>query len=935
MAVNELIVWKTHFFKNASNEGGAMKMAIENTPEDSVVIHSHTVKDGRMWGYTTPLRFLELIKKNKGLYEVITSFPHKLYFDIDGDANCVPLERLKEIINEFFPNAELAVSGSKTDDKISYHIIAQNYIIHNEPERIYVKEVIKHICNKVCDAFDWKVYTKNRNMKCINQGKTDGRIQAIIEDEDYRHHLITCFVNDYSLPFVELNPEIQETIQVEQSKQTFDLGSLPKLDLVEPKDFDIVTATPTNILALLPINKSFDHKYTHLIARYCYYNGVSFETFLSWIGKKHNPMTQEISQKWNNHWKNITKFPEVSSNRIESLLAYYYPHIKKDKHLRSFINTFNLSVEKTKIETIVPENFDQPEKYLMFNIGMGGGKTTQTINFLKKNNNFCWICPNKALASNTLFRLEKEKVHTEYYLAYNSKQKSEGCLNELENLIIVINSLHYYTGTPKVVIVDEIETLLDKFLGNFMSNFGKNFELKRKIWTNFCNTLKKAEKVIFLDAFITTKTINFIKSLEMDSKIVLYERLVEPSTRTINYVKDHLLMINRILVNLKANKKCFIFYPQKKKSNDFVSMEALHLMLEAGSNKKGVFYNADVDDDVKKTLKDVNKNWKEMDFIITNTIITCGVNYDIAQDFDESYIFVASYNAPRDIAQVSYRVRDLTSGVINVCFLGRMNQTNTTEIDKKEMKCPKYTALLDSILIEKYAPLKKALQIFFGKANYKQVIDKEVIDATLQKQIKELLNAECGFKYENIEDIHQSWSEIIQQRMFNQEATMTDKMELKKYFFKLDFSKETPEEDLARIWDGNLLFFFERLGQLKSNPNNLFNKLKELNNWNTLFPSNLTKAKMSPEIIDEIFKEFDFKYITKDSHKNKIFKEIFNTYFAYHVITITYPKGKNPIYNINIDLDEYCEIAEKYLRISVSSGETTPLLKEEPHIDMF
>jgi len=917
MALKEMIVWKTHFFKNASDKGGAMDMAIEKAPEDNVIIQSQTVKDGRMWGYTTPLRLLDLIKKNKGLYEVITSFPHKLYFDIDGDANCVPLERLKEIINEFFPNAELSISGSKTDEKISYHIIAQNYIIHNEPERIYVKEVIKHISNKVCNAFDWKVYNKNRNMKCINQGKIDGRIQAIIEDDDYRHHLITCFINDYSLPFIELNPEIQETIQIEQSKQPFNLGSLPKLDLIQPKDFDIITATPIQILSLLPVNKSFEHKYTHLVARYCYYNQISFETFLSWLSKKHNPMTQEVSKRWRGNWDRIINFPEVSASRIETLLAYYYPHIKKDKHLRSFLNTFTIPIEKTKIETITPDNFNEPNKYLMFNIGMGGGKTTQTINYLKQNRNFCWICPNKALSENTLFRLEKEKVPTEYYLTYNAKQKNEGCLNELENLIIVINSLHYYEGTPKVVVVDEIETLLDKFLGDFMSVKGTKFELKRKIWTNFCNILKKAEKVIFLDAFITTKTINFIKSLEEDAAITLYERIKEPSTRTINYVKDHLMMINRILVSLKANKKCFIFYPQKNKTNDFVSMEALHLMLESGSGKTGVFYNADVDDNVKKTLKDVNKNWKEKDFIITNTIITCGVNYDIQKDFDESFIFVACYNSPRDITQVSYRVRDLNSGIINVCFLGKMMQSNTKEIDKKEMKCKIYSGLIDSILIEKYAPLKKSLQIFFGKANYKQIMDKEIVNEALKKQMKELLDVECGFKYENIEDIHYSWAEMIQQRMFSQEATMRDKMELKKYFFKLDFSNETPAKDLERIWDGNLLFFFERLGQLKSNSNNIFNKLKELNKWDTVFPDDLNKTKISSEIIDEIFKEFDFKYITKSSHKNKILKEIYNTYFCHHVITTIYTKGHQPTYDIDINLSDYCSISEDYQRISI------------------
>ena len=125
----------------------------------------------------TPTKFINLLTKNNGIYEVITKFPHKLYFDIDhhssSDENFLP--RVKELITEYFPNIELAISGSITPDKTSYHIIAQNYVIHDDKERTQIKMAVKSLQAK-CDAFDWKVYTKNRNMKCINQSKDDGRV---------------------------------------------------------------------------------------------------------------------------------------------------------------------------------------------------------------------------------------------------------------------------------------------------------------------------------------------------------------------------------------------------------------------------------------------------------------------------------------------------------------------------------------------------------------------------------------------------------------------------------------------------------------------------------------------------------------------------------------------------------------------------------------
>ena len=74
-------------------------------------------------------------------------------------------------LEPFFPNAEFAISGSSTDTKASLHIILQNYVIHNETEKDQLKHIVKYIYENHDKDFDWKVYTKNRNMKCINQSK--------------------------------------------------------------------------------------------------------------------------------------------------------------------------------------------------------------------------------------------------------------------------------------------------------------------------------------------------------------------------------------------------------------------------------------------------------------------------------------------------------------------------------------------------------------------------------------------------------------------------------------------------------------------------------------------------------------------------------------------------------------------------------------------
>ena len=237
--VKQVKLWKLNFFKNDNDEGGSMAEAINICQADEIVIHSQTKKNGRIWGATTPKKFLDLLCNNYGLYEVITRFPHKVYFDIDKKGMQDPSflqDTIKPIILKYFPEAIMAVSGSIKETKTSYHIVLQNYTIHNEDERQYMKQLNKFICDNEEDSFDWKVYTKNRNMKCINQSKDDGRVQEIIENLDFKAHCLTCFISDYALPFQTLPETIKEAIMIEKAGKSFDIGMLPKMILQTPEN---------------------------------------------------------------------------------------------------------------------------------------------------------------------------------------------------------------------------------------------------------------------------------------------------------------------------------------------------------------------------------------------------------------------------------------------------------------------------------------------------------------------------------------------------------------------------------------------------------------------------------------------------------------------------------------------------------------------------
>ena len=84
--VKEFKAWKITWQKNDDSQGGSQNEAIRKCKEDEVIIKSQTIKNGSIWANVKPEQFLGLITTNKGLYEVITKFPHKVYFDIDKKA---------------------------------------------------------------------------------------------------------------------------------------------------------------------------------------------------------------------------------------------------------------------------------------------------------------------------------------------------------------------------------------------------------------------------------------------------------------------------------------------------------------------------------------------------------------------------------------------------------------------------------------------------------------------------------------------------------------------------------------------------------------------------------------------------------------------------------------------------------------------------------
>jgi hypothetical protein len=112
------------------------------------------------------------------------------------------------------------------------------------------------------------------------------------------------------------------------------------------------------------------------------------------------------------------------------------------------------------------------------------------------------------------------------------------------------------------------------------------------------------------------------------------------------------------------------------------------------------------------------------------------------------------------------------------------------------------------------------------------------------------------------------------------------------------------------------------LRNVLTDPNNIFNKIALYNKFPVFFPTNIESVKLTPEILDLIFQQFSFKYINRESSHKKILKEIYNLYFNKRIISTEKDVNKHITYKIDENIDEYYELATKYLILDYESRHT-------------
>jgi hypothetical protein len=929
-------LWKVEWFGNNSiDKSGAQEhvLSIANcvdaAPVELFPVLSHTEKYGRWWGATTKENFGKIIAKDHGFYEILPLLgKRKVYFDFDAKQG-KSLDDIEALVAGSFPGARQQISGYEAADGMSVHVTLSNYTAESLDGLWKVKEWAKHHSAEF--GVDGLVYTKNRNMKCINQSKAkkvpkghqSPPVQAYIKGSKVlSKHLI---MHDFDDDAVDVNtlqfdiPVVQdaEIAKPAERAEKLDILSIRQHELPVPVNFDLKNANAIEKLAMLPCPHrdhpdAFSHNVMWRVMVWCLNNGLQFDEFYAWAKKRDDsvPYLQAMHSSWDR-----SQGFHVKYKTIDLLLERFYPEIHTCTAAKIMRAQF---IDAMKNATVLDKYFlsadDIPvdAKFIALASQMWSNKTGTVVEYLCRvargksgqsqgsgqSPSVLWITPRITLSENTLARLKKDGIDVvNYRTGYTKRDRMRGKPEEDSDKVIwSIQSLHYLRKNYDYVVVDEIETVLNSFSKDCVTH--KKLGASWEVWKT---VIRNAKQVIFMDALYSKLTDNmidgfikehdsepavkcltslggfgFTKTKESWKKVVITTKKREGDSQLLEY-SHFSAWFDNIMKRIERGEKVYVFVPYKGGKTGVIKIaEAIRKHMGWTDGEQILSYFADKEEE-KKRLLDIEAVWADamLRCVVTNGTISVGVNFDVPDVFDSIHVFHSADLPLRDNFQGYRRVRRPKNNIIHIfrsrqCFFGHY-------VDKENLNFPKceiFNQLRKDLMIELNANKScsenwDAYELFMEMTGL-QMLPKNTDEVSKEtaKYIRELINnADCVFDWDKIADLPDLTEEQVEQW----ELTIwSSKVTLEKrlMYLKHMFKKKVPTP--SALPTGMELRSFEMLrGQLWAKNVTLPDQIREL------------KWYESDHMINRLFAENGIDIKTINFSRGHSLKALFAGAFAF------------------------------------------------------
>ena len=380
-----------------------------------------------------------------------------------------------------------------------------------------------------------------------------------------------------------------------------------------------------------------------------------------------------ITEKYN--------FEDSILNNIDTLLEF-----------KTDTNILTKTIHSQYIQDIVFDNSDT----LFIKSGMGSGKSTATVNYIKKNNisSFLILSCRKTLTYTIYDKLKSENIQVDNYIT-----SSKDNIKLSDKLIISPDSickLDYPLKKFDFIWIDEGVSFM-YYIGNHLC-ISKN--TRPEILYIIEWLLKNCNRLLVTDADLNNNVIQYY----LNYRNVMYCNYLNYINLSNKNAYELFDCEKSILIDLeekiKNNKKLYICCDTLSKTKSMYNY-----IINSNNNSNIIkeedilLYNSETDTKLEKQMYDVNKFWSKYKIVIVSPKVVFGVDFNM-EYFDYVYGFYkcTTLNV-REAFQQLHRIRNIKSKKINIFIYEKTDLTLANSLCEIKYKIQTYD--LDNLFYKK------------------------------------------------------------------------------------------------------------------------------------------------------------------------------------------------------------------------------------------
>lgn len=506
---------------------------------------------------------------------------------------------------------------------------------------------------------------------------------------------------------------------------------------------------------------------------------------------------------------------DVDSKTYKQLVSPYV----RDRIIQQKIDSLTQTngYKEMKEQWVLPDVLEN-SRCTVIKAGLGKGKTTASVTHINNNDydRIIVLTPRRSFAKSIVNRLNIETKHT--FVTYSNLKGKDYFITNPYVVIQVesLNRLDLNKEEKLLLMCDEVESVLFQMTvgATHKQKHSENLEMFERLF-------QSAQKIICLDAFISNRTLNTLKLMNITYDYYNYTRPLEDRTCINVKLLDNFKQ--KLMLDLSQGKKIFLFSSSNKK----LTTDFLPNIKSQFPNKKIIEYHSRF---TSIDLTKVNENWKDADLVACTSTITVGCNFDLKGVFDKVYVFAnaSSKNLVRDIFQATYRIRHITDKEMVYCLddrhFGLNLSTDEDEIEanlktKREYIVNQYEQHLKMNFPNKETPewirrlvlsntLEQNMSIMLLEQMFKRYLidcsyeheefDEDELEEEMDMEEEEI---EVDFEYKDIPELTFSEMKELRTKKIESSLTKMEEAQMEKYYFQHMLVEKNCIRLEMELWD--------------------------------------------------------------------------------------------------------------------------------------